>query len=491
MGGKSTKVAFLITTLRECNPTKWVYDVDTDKARAAAISIPAEYESYFAKVKQVTSTQGGREWFLARVLRMTSTTSNAILRMAARDAESAPSADVDTVLRALQYQPISSSMAFPPSVLEDIEPSPQTEPVTQPSTEVPPPLESGAESQEEETQCASCSSPSAGSASSSKNTTDLDTEESVVSTSSDDNTGKKRARIKNSLIYGEMWNTSGKQPTRKAKKPPKTAERRNPQSSRKQSSKKRARPETPQEAPMPRRPPNSQRSLHSLFFEAYTLRSSAFQDSNIGMKRGQINEREMFKQFPQFLEQRGQLQVLWKSCIGMVSWKERAVLATSVDGICVLKASDGIFPALLEIKTRTSPKEKERLRLIQNKFLSFSILSRDFNVIPAANRQQLLHHAAVFDIEHLLFVESTPGRVNHICLIQFPEKLRASYRHVLESTLRRHFAWLYGPLSSVPSTPAIGLEFGKDAIPERESILLHMEIFRMIESMSVDSVLPH
>jgi hypothetical protein len=34
-----------------------VYDVDMDEARAA-ISIPAEYESYFAKVKQVTSTQG-------------------------------------------------------------------------------------------------------------------------------------------------------------------------------------------------------------------------------------------------------------------------------------------------------------------------------------------------------------------------------------------------------------------------------------------------
>jgi hypothetical protein len=77
---------------------------------------------------------------------MTSTASNAIPRMAARDATSAPSADVDTVLRALQYQPISSSMAFPPSVLEDIEPSQQAEPVTQPSTEVPPPLESGAES---------------------------------------------------------------------------------------------------------------------------------------------------------------------------------------------------------------------------------------------------------------------------------------------------------------------------------------------------------
>ena len=64
MGGKSTKVAFLITTLRECNPTKWVYDVDTDKARAAAISIPAEYESYFAKVKQVTSTQVGNGFWL-------------------------------------------------------------------------------------------------------------------------------------------------------------------------------------------------------------------------------------------------------------------------------------------------------------------------------------------------------------------------------------------------------------------------------------------
>jgi hypothetical protein len=33
----------------------------------------------------------------------------------------------------------------------------------------------------------------------------------------------------------------------------------------------------------------------------------------------------------------------------------------------------------------------------------------------------------------------------------------------------------------VPSTPAIGLEFGKDAIPEKDSILLDMEIFRMIE----------
>jgi hypothetical protein len=202
---------------------------------------------------------------------MTSTTSNAILRMAARDAESAPSADVDTVLRALQYQPISSSMEFPPFVLEDTEPSPQAEPVTQPCTEVPPPLESGAESLEEETQCASCSSPSAGSASSSKNTTDLDTEESVVSSSSDDNTGKKRARRKNSLIYGEMWNTSGKQPTRKVKKTPKTAERTNPQSSQKQSSKKRA-PETPQEAPMPGKPPT-----HNVLCTACSFRHILFE----------------------------------------------------------------------------------------------------------------------------------------------------------------------------------------------------------------------
>ena len=91
--------------------------------------------------------------------------------------------------------------------------------------------------------------------------------------------------------------------------------------------------------------------------------------------------------------------------------------------VCVLEKSEQKFkfPVLVEIKTRVSGKAAERLREMDRVVMEFLCHSDEFKLVPAEYRQQLLHHSAIFDIERVLYIESTMGRIHHAFLISFSD----------------------------------------------------------------------
>ena len=509
--GKSKTVALLVTSSPEYGPRKWVYDI---ACRAPSAGVEAPSADLFQSVRQITDAQGGREWFLSRILRLTSTTSNSILKLAAHDAEKGisecPDA-VQNVLRALRYTPDLTFASHEPVHLSDDE--------YEDCLEVPQELVQEL----------------------------IDVEERIASHVSSRRTHTRPRRYWNdetvtanvmamSAITQTSNETDPQERTRKRARASESTSASTSNAPDTRSVQAASGSSQPQDVPLPSRPLSKlnkpallqlganlgvlpddpvhlkRKEIEALirtrgqlygkstaspiisFFKCYTLHGTNATEKTFAMRKGALNEGVIYEKFSGFLLKYGKITVTWKHTVGLVAHKADPRLATSVDAVCLLQFPDGrCIPSLVEIKTRVSEKQLlrlERLKELATSVKTFSCLDDTFENVPPDNRQQLLHHAAVYDIEHVMFIESKMRKVHHAFIIAFPKEIRESYRNALLKTQMRYFSWLYGPLDDVPKVPAAGLQFGKDGIPERECILLHMEIFRFIESKSSSAVLP-
>ena len=484
--GKSKDPAFLMTSGEKYSPRKWIYDVDMKKASATSVAAPSEFSSIFANIRQITCRQASREWFLARLLRFTSTSSSALLRLAVKSLRTdlgASEPDSMLVCSILRYQPDLSFLDLPPMVPTSI-------------------------LSEQSLQCHNRAYGVVEEilSDSSRSSTTIHTasglEERLLAVESNEERIHAREHMMLQLHdEPQVLRTS----SRKVARPAHLAEfesgipvRRIGKSRPKRKSNQLTQPEVQLVAASQStvaKKPRTSKCVHPIvsFFKAQHLQSIARSEKSFAMKIGSLNEPQVFSELLKPFLMKQSVLLLWKEAIGMVANIHNSVLATSVDGVCALQLPNGeIVVAVLEIKTRSSDQEKQRLQSIAFQFKEFNAEDDSFSIVPSENRQQLLHHAAVYDIECVLFVESTASRgISLALLIHFSYDIRSAYRRCLAHVQQKFLSWLYGPLERVPVAPANGLEFGRDGIPERECILLHMETFRFLDAESRNHVLPH
>lgn len=137
------------------------------------------------------------------------------------------------------------------------------------------------------------------------------------------------------------------------------------------------------------------------------------------LNKGTENEKNIPGWLSTFLPENSHYNVAKLVEAGLVSNKDDESLATSVDGIGVLEDHDADdadpFSSILgEYKTRVKYKTRKKIQRIAQRHGKFNELdlSRQADwtkvkrLIPdAAYRQQILHHAAVWNVSQVLYVE--------------------------------------------------------------------------------------
>ena len=448
----SEAIARFVTSSRAYGPERWVYNISPGPA-ARGVDAPSREPDFHRNVRQLTSPSGGREWYLAHLYRLTPTTSTAILRLAAKDVEkqcSECTEEVSLVLQALRTELDLNFVAHEPMVpAQDIKSEKSL-------------VDSGTDSavQGKEVNEASLR---------------LEKERDVPQQQQNPHQTSNEGRNESSVATESTSYTPPSKRRRVSATEPVSRQRLIEPCSLLQ-------------------PACTTPSPITSFFESYAHRDrDDALDVSFTMRKEALNEKAIYDTFSAFLEEKGNINVLWKDTVGVVAHKTSPILATSVDAVCLLYLPDDrVCRAAVAIKSSTSPKELARLEKMPECVKEFSCLSEEFLEVPSENRHQLLHHAAVYDLQRTLFIEGMMGTTHHAFIVSFPAAVRDAYRKVLMKTQMRYLWWLYGPLQAVPlEHPVRGLTFGEQGIPGRDCIMLHMEIFRYVERACSSEVLPH
>ena len=167
-----------------------------------------------------------------------------------------------------------------------------------------------------------------------------------------------------------------------------------------------------------------------------------------GMYKGTLNEPAVVEQVADFCD------VLNVFDIGLVRSKECPYLGVSADGICVIKRGTKTILASLEIKTRVNTQTETqawdtKAKLSLGTFpvagvgectvgdsLWFS------SAIPINHRAQIMHQAAVIDLQFVLYCVATTTSVVYSILVRIPPNARQLWINSAK-TYAHLFEWIH------------------------------------------------
>jgi hypothetical protein len=210
------------------------------------------------------------------------------------------------------------------------------------------------------------------------------------------------------------------------------------------------------------------------FFKAWFLSGTG---SSKAMKLGLLNEPNVLRGLQSFMvshsnftDLRGDLWTIslkfLRQC-GLVVQKEEMHMGTSADGIIILQIQsaainwvDREYILPVEIKTRSGQSELD----FAHRQPPFSVVRLDSEelshgdqatlfkeCIPSHdNRVQLLHHAAVYSTNTVLFIEASKDSIIRTVVIVFPNDLMEAYAKVLNHLASKHLDWIYSPNAVLP-----------------------------------------
>ena len=185
--------------------------------------------------------------------------------------------------------------------------------------------------------------------------------------------------------------------------------------------------------------------------------------------RGHVGEGLAKDELPRFLEQHaGGVQVLRIEERGLLVRESESFLGSSVDGLVVIRGlrpdesadghprgkdevdedaeADGLFPAILEVKTATTAHTDEEAAELANEYGCFRRCKYGDDVfqhlVPANYRVQLLHHAAIVGTDHVLYVRRGLRQLHYAVLASTSEAERAAHRALLCRHLEPLLAWV-------------------------------------------------
>jgi hypothetical protein len=181
-------------------------------------------------------------------------------------------------------------------------------------------------------------------------------------------------------------------------------------------------------------------------------------------------------------------KLLWCEQVGFVLNHRYPNIGTAVDGACVLQnlANGAVSNAIVVIKMEDSDRNQKRLSEIcstHGRFVKESRESRYISLTPLADRIELLHACAAWEVGHVLLVEGLSNEIELVTVLNFPADIRESYLNLLNMGDECFFSWLHGPADLVPEGPLAGMAWNSQGLPSRESVQLYMAIWELLQSL--------
>lgn len=158
------------------------------------------------------------------------------------------------------------------------------------------------------------------------------------------------------------------------------------------------------------------------------------------MDKGTLNEANIVKWLPSFLEQNSDYSALAIKEYGLMANKEKPWMATSVDSMIVLEGIETSSIVVCgEWKTRVTPTTRDKIKAIALEHGKMNCVhvksSAEDSGVPLFHtlvpqrdyRQQLLHHVAVTRSNGALYVEATEIGIEYVVLVQFDDDVLDAY----------------------------------------------------------------
>ncbi|GBG31278.1 Hypothetical Protein FCC1311_075012 [Hondaea fermentalgiana] len=194
--------------------------------------------------------------------------------------------------------------------------------------------------------------------------------------------------------------------------------------------------------------------------------------ANRAMAIGVINESEITRQ----LRKEKFVDSVFE--IGLVQKKGRPGLGVSADNIIVIRPPGETNPAArivapLETKTKNSPRAQARLTKVSRRHGPYFCCnvgsSKWFEAVPTESRGHLLHQAAIYDSEYVVFCVGTTMTINYVVLIRSPLETRQKWLQAFEEVEHRFINWAYAasPALSSSSIPCAYSEEDRKLLASR------------------------
>jgi hypothetical protein len=121
---------------------------------------------------------------------------------------------------------------------------------------------------------------------------------------------------------------------------------------------------------------------------------------------------------------------------GLVAHKTLHYIATSVDGLVLIKVDGQWRLAALEINTQIAdiPVQSQARQRISIDFRTCAYDSREFRErVESTYRLQVLHHAATLGISHVFYVESSASDINNVTLVHVAPYHRQAHIQAIQA----------------------------------------------------------
>jgi hypothetical protein len=200
-------------------------------------------------------------------------------------------------------------------------------------------------------------------------------------------------------------------------------------------------------------------------------------------------------------------KVIQLSTFGLLRNDDEKHIAASVDGIILMQptdpdVTDGDPPlppivAVVEMKTRTEKTTQQdainlaaQLGAVSGCTASEEGASLFQQSIPhIAERWQMIHHAAVVDVEFVFYVESRVGKILRTVRVTVPLATRQNYRCLLRHISNEYLSWIHGSAEEQEAGPppfeTDGM-FSSPQCPDQHTLMqtlsLHNAALQLVES---------
>ena len=176
-----------------------------------------------------------------------------------------------------------------------------------------------------------------------------------------------------------------------------------------------------------------------------------------GMREGSDNEADVLRRIPNFIRSKGegQYEPLIVGERGLACMTDATHLGASADGFVLLRLPNGaITYCPIEIKTMTATQTIRTANVMSQSYGAFSIVSLGSRGSPASKeavdkfkklsitteyRIQCLHHAIIYNADHVLFVVASRNRIIYMTLVIIPVSLKLTASDWYDFLWRKYF----------------------------------------------------
>lgn len=225
------------------------------------------------------------------------------------------------------------------------------------------------------------------------------------------------------------------------------------------------------------------------------------------MAKGSQNEDHIARWLPAFAKRYSTFEISTILEYGLIVQKGNNTIATSVDGIALLKeqSTAECTLAACEYKTRSGATQRDAIVKIAADHQKWNVVSLQLNaasdqkrefqkLIPDRSyRQQILHHCATLGLQRVLYIEATLREIVYVVEVIFNQDLLDAYTDFI-SELVHPLAQLYHEIHIDDDLEPIREAFRELSDPDwavdEETYVLQFALWKLLDNMSKTNPVP-